>query len=1485
MRLTIFALFNLILNTIGRGRKIWLIALALIVSLPFVLYLILLSNTVQLFLINKTTQFLKNELGLVVSIGKINFRPINFLKLEDVYVEDLDGDTLLYVNSLTAGIEHINISIPELYFNKVEVDSLKFHMIADSADNYNLLKIIDLIYQPDSIPNPDEPAVRVFSNLVQVKRAEYILKDQNAQRTPELNSGYIKLQKLNITAQPFNLHGDTIKVSIKELKTTDHCGLAIKDIAVDFSFEPEAMKFEHFCATFGKSDIKSDYVRLNYLTDTALSNFIDEVSFDAKLQSSYISTDDLAWFAPVLQSFGIDAKVEGQITGPISNIQADDLKLEINDSTILQTSFTLKGLPEVDKIYFDIDIANLTTTYTQLTGLAILTDTLGQNVIPSELSSLSKINYKGAAMGNLYNIASIGGLKTNLGNISYDISYATLDTKQINFNGNVNLIDFELGKITSHQPMLDKIDAKFNINTLLDTDNSFTSKISSTVNYIDLEKYRYHNIEIEGELTDKYFNGNLAINDSCAKIDFAGRFEYNTPNLQHKFILNLQHLNLYAIGFSTDRSSSVQFDMTADLQGIDPDSIIGTINLYDIIVTHNNQKANLINLDLQFDRSGISKTLLIKSAFIDILMSGQYSYNNISDVLSDAVKQYFPAMAWSDNKIDNNDPTNINLKIELHNIQPIVNLLDTSLTISNNGYLDFKYRAAGKQLAMKGRTSDIAYNGQTIKNISISGYNDLSKIIANVSADYYYYYEGLSLKNISLNTIIENNQIAVNVNWNNYNRTDTTNYSGYLSTSISFPEVNKLNIVNIDILSSNVVISDTTWSITPSVIKINGNEIEINNFSISNRSQYLKIDGKVSESPTDTLYVKAQKVNVGILNIMLKSRYDMSIEGLLTSDIVATNLYDKPFVLAQVELEKLKYNNQTIGNTTISSTWDPLLEMIHIDWVSTVKNYEVLYISGDYSPYSSMLNFRLFVDRLDLSVLNPHLKGIIHDLSGQTTAEIIIKGTIESPKIEGVVILDRTNFIVDYTKTRYQITDWIDIMPNKIEFSDLLVTDDNNNYLIVSGNINHKNFDNIGLDIKFNAHNFMFLNTLERDNDTFYGTVYVSGNGELNGSTDKLNISLGVKTEPNTRLFIPLNSGATASQIDYITFKTTKTQQLPTLSPKTTDTVATKNNTDINLKMNIEVTPNAEIQIIFDPAIGDIIKAKGSSNLAIFMSPNNDLEMYGDYIISEGDYLFTLQDIFQKRFAIAKGSNITWSGDPANANIDIDAVYKVRRATLYDLTFNPNDENSRITADAHLMMTGTFVSPNINFKVTLPASAEEAQEQLNSLQSDEISKQVISLLVLSRFQPLPGAVKITETSGPSSIESNASELLSNQVSNWLSQISRSFDIGFNYTPGGETSAQEYELAVSTQILNNRVTINTNFGMGGQQIESGTRDGTKIASDFEMEVKLDKRGKIMFKGYRLSDNNLHTHPKQGAGIFYREEFNTLRELWDKFFKKK
>ncbi|MDD2278661.1 MAG: translocation/assembly module TamB domain-containing protein, partial [Bacteroidales bacterium] len=327
------------------------------------------------------------------------------------------------------------------------------------------------------------------------------------------------------------------------------------------------------------------------------------------------------------------------------------------------------------------------------------------------------------------------------------------------------------------------------------------------------------------------------------------------------------------------------------------------------------------------------------------------------------------------------------------------------------------------------------------------------------------------------------------------------------------------------------------------------------------------------------------------------------------------------------------------------------------------------------------------------------------------------------------------------------------------------------------------------------------------------------------------------------------------------------------------------------LNLDLQVTPDAEVQIIIDKQLGDIIRANGTGNLKMEINPSTDVfNMFGQYAIESGDYLFTLQGVINKRFKIGQGSTITWNGDIQNANMDIQAIYSLR-TNLSPL--NPSSESEafkrRTQVDCQINLTGKLMEPNIDFDIKVPIA--ETDESLNAVVQDAInteerlSKQFLSLLVINNFTS-----DVQDQAGGGfgqGLASTASEMLSNQLSNWLSQWSSAFDVGVNYRPGDELSSDEIELAFSTQLFNDRVTINSNVDMASQNVNN------PIVGDFSIDIKIVPSGKLRAKAFARSNNDALMGENQndyttGAGLMYREDFNSFRELWKRylnFFRRK
>ena len=187
----------------------------------------------------------------------------------------------------------------------------------------------------------------------------------------------------------------------------------------------------------------------------------------------------------------------------------------------------------------------------------------------------------------------------------------------------------------------------------------------------------------------------------------------------------------------------------------------------------------------------------------------------------------------------------------------------------------------------------------------------------------------------------------------------------------------------------------------------------------------------------------------------------------------------------------------------------------------------------------------------------------------------------------------------------------------------------------------------------------------------------------------------------------------------------------------------------------------------------------------------------------------------------------------------------------------------------------------------LPSVDDNIRTQVNSVLSteQELNKQVFALIVLNRFvQPQSYSTGAgSPSSGSNLAGTTGSELLSNQVSNWLSKLSNSFDLGVNYRPGDNITQDEFEVAISTQLFNERLLVNTNVG-----IASGTQTTTnanQFIGDFQVEYLLPPEGRLRVKAFSMSnDQNLtgtnQAPTTQGAGVVYREEFTTGAELWQK-----
>jgi hypothetical protein len=201
------------------------------------------------------------------------------------------------------------------------------------------------------------------------------------------------------------------------------------------------------------------------------------------------------------------------------------------------------------------------------------------------------------------------------------------------------------------------------------------------------------------------------------------------------------------------------------------------------------------------------------------------------------------------------------------------------------------------------------------------------------------------------------------------------------------------------------------------------------------------------------------------------------------------------------------------------------------------------------------------------------------------------------------------------------------------------------------------------------------------------------------------------------------------------------------------------------------------------------------------------------------------------------------------------------------------------------------MNPEVSFDIELPTADQNIQETVRSYtQTDlERNKQVLSLMVLNSFMT-PSELR-GDASGNPNYGNAGSTLLSNFVSgtlnNWLGQISTDFNMGVKYRPNDDLTTPDLKVFLSTQLFNNRITIDGNFGKVNATSATSTTTGVNAqwVGDANVEYKVTDDGKIRLRAFnRANDNAVLTNSApytQGVGLSYKEEFET----WEEFFKRR
>ncbi len=1477
-----------------------------LVAVPAITYAMLKNSKVQTFVIQRVAAYISNELQTNVTVGGLDVSFFLNIVLVDVDIEDQRGNPLIKTKRMVFDIGRISFRHRQMFVNKMYLEEAYLGLYRYEGVQENNFQFL-IEYFSDNERQEDRPVKRwdVVCKSLELSRSRFSFNDYN--HVPAeygFDKHHFEIEDFKLVVHDMFMENGQLTLNLEQMSLKESGGFDLNYLSGYFSVSSRQASATKVLLRSANSELSLD-LSLQYDGFEAFSDFFEKVELSLQLNDSKIDLFDVGYYLNDYYGLQNDVNISGRFLGKASDMKGEDVTLYYGMDTKFMGHFNIKGLPDPEHTQFNFFIHELQTSANDIQGFRIPNASESSHlVLPENISNLDKLSFHGNISGFFYDVAAIGTFQTSLGDFNTNITLKKTNTAaQYSYKGRLNTKSFALGRFFGNDNQLGTVSLDVEIEGEGLRLETMELTVTGNVNSLYLADYEYKNLMVSGSVSNRMFNGSLMIDDQNIAMNFLGIINFEEAIPIFVFEAQIDHANLTALNVyqrSEEAESIVSVLLTINASGGTLDQLEGQLELNDIVYEeryddqegeiystfYHTQHIGIVNINLP----NLSKELFLTSDYIDASLSGQIYYKWLGTAVKNFMATYVPAFFSLNGEEkpslmtvdENNHGQKLKAEIHFKNTEVLSKLFIPAVELADNSriYLDFDSRQ--QLLNVFGQSDMLTLLGNRFVDWNLIGSMTADSYQLTKQCSRLLMSDSLFVDNFCLDGRVYNDTLMYEAAWRSFDTPDINH--GQIQGITRF--IDKKHAIH-RFIPSYVMVNDSKWQINiGNEILFDSARIEVHNLVLYNDVQMVNINGVISADPLDRMRVHFHDFQFSNLDAIIRTP-NMNFDGTINGMLSFTALFQPPSFESDLDVRTFAFNHEPLGDLSIRSVYVEPSKAFEIDAaISDQKNPEgekSLTASGFIYTDNREDHFDIDIQvkKLPLSIWSRYLDGFAQDFHGLANGSLHLAGLSKDPALSGLVEAEKAGFRVDYLKTRYTFSHQVRIEKNYFAFDNLMLVDTLGNSGLASGTIWHNNFKDFSMDIRIRPEQMVVLNTNSSHNELYYGRAYASGLLHIHGNEDDITMDISARTSRGTQVFLPLTFKGEVVENNFITFVSKDT----TLTNISLPAVRISG---VTLNFDLEVTPDAEVQLIFDSQIGDIIRGRGAGNLKLEISSQGAFNMYGEYIIQEGDYLFTLQNLINKRFRIEQGGSIRWTGDPNDADIDLKAAYRLR-TSLYDLMMDVDTTDAyrrRVPVECVLLLEDKLFNPTINFDIQLPGGDESTRELIERriTTEQEMNRQVFSLLILNRF--MPTTTDQYNTALGYGVGSTSSELLSNQLSNWLSQISSEFDIGINYRPGDQISSQELEVALSTQLFDDRVLIDGNLGVAGP-MSTANQKTSSIIGDVNVEVKITPEGKFRIKAFNRSNTfdimNTNSPYTQGVGVFYRKEFDSLADLFRRSYR--
>jgi hypothetical protein len=1254
-------------------------------------------------------------------------------------------------------------------------------------------------------------------------------------------------------------------------------GFELKKLQTDFKFQPQLMEMKNLDLQLANSRL-TDYFSMSFKNTDEFNDFVNKVTLTGNFKNTVISTNDLAYFTSGLKGKNQILKLNGQVSGTLNSMASPNIQVTVGKTSI-NGALSLHNITSVSELHIGFNTPGSTF---HLADLAPWAPVLS-NLSPSIKKALQPLRFKGTFQGLINDFAINGNLLTPLGVASTNMK---LNLANKSFAGKISTTNLNLGALLGVNN-LGKVTFDGNLKGRgfgSDAAIDFTGNLKEAF----YNNYTYRNVSASGSLKNLLLKSKLSLRDANLEGDINAII--NLKQQKRAYVGNgtLTTANFKTLNLT---QQDIRFSGTFDVNftGETIDDFLGYARLYN---------TRLYNGDIPFSFDSLivystinpegKKELSLQTNELDASVVGKFNIAGLPNSFQYFLSNYYPALIPKPKSVAKNQ--DFTFAFNAKNIESYLHLADPKIEGLNNSNITGIINTTDNQLILNATVPYFKYTNIQIINANFQATGTASKLNLFGTLDEFRMSDSLSFPNATINVSTENEVSHVQINTSRGGLFDEASIDANLTTDN--------NDLRLKFNPSSFILNNKKWTIDQGgEMLLQNKRLFVNDFTIRQDNQEINLSTVPSEEGNQNeVHINTRNLNIGdILPYVLKQP---QLEGLATGQFVITDPLGKPAIKIQdLRIEQARMNGDSIGVLNIGGDVDITTGIVKATLKSPNEGYR---FNADiqanlYDSTGNQINILLDLERERLSLLKGYLNTIFDDFDGYATGRLQIKGKASSPQLIGDIKISQGKIKVLYTQVTYFIdTGTVIMREGYMGFGTMRLRDRFGNTGTLQGGFQHNFFQNMVFDLNVKSDRLELVNTTLKDNQNFYGNAIGRGFYELKGPGTNLTMNISAEPTDSSHIFIPNTTTARDNgEADFIVFKKYGREQV---APKVKEA-------DLQINVDLKVNNKAQIDVILDYANNDIITAYGNGKLTINYT-NNTFTMKGRYDVERGTYNYNFQSFIRKGFDLAgDGSNyIEWvSGDPLDANLHVNAVYRATNVRFSDLntnnnTFSLGSNSLKGDVEVSAIISGKLTKPDINFTIELPRGSTIANDPAANLALERINKdaserlkQVTYLIVFNQFAPY-GEGRSVRNAGTDLAVNTISEILSRQLGGILSDVlyqitgDRSLQVDFSTSVysssdlnSGNVSATSYDRSrvnfkIGKSLANNRIIINV-----GSDFDFSVRNSAvntfQFLPDISVEFILSANRKlraILFKRDNLELGSRRN--RAGASLSFRQDFD-------------